>query len=161
MLRLPDEHRALFRNPFGTLYRDLKPALPLLTGRAVYTVGDVVTGNILAAGLLPTIAIIDGYTRRLPCPPALLHQARQILVKNPAGTITDELISAIRDAADDPPALIVVDGEEDLAVLPVIMAVPDGGLLLYGQPGEGAVLCTIDQQTKERAREMLALYDQD
>lgn len=160
MLRLPDEHRALFRNPFGTLYRELNTALPLLTGREIYTVGDVVTANILNAGIIPTIAIIDGYTRRLPCPPTLLHQARQIQVKNPAGTITDELISAIRDAADDPPALIVVDGEEDLAVLPVVLAVPDGGLLLYGQPGEGAVLCTIDQQAKERAREMLALFEQ-
>ena len=159
MLRLPDEHRALFRNPFGTLYRELSTALPQLTGRAIYTVGDVVTANILAAGILPTIAIIDGYTRRLPCPPALLHQARQILVKNPAGTITDDLISAIKDAVDDPPALIVVDGEEDLAVLPVILAVPDGGTLLYGQPGEGAVLCTVDQQAKERAREMLALFE--
>lgn len=161
MLRLPDEHRSLFRNPFGTLYRDLRTALPQLMGQAVYTVGDVVTESILAAGLLPSIAIIDGYTRRLPYPSGPLHEARQIQVKNPAGTITDELIAAIKDAADDPPALIVVDGEEDLAVLPVIIAVPDGGLLLYGQPGEGAVLCTIDQQTKERAREMLALFERD
>lgn len=160
MLRLPDEHRALFRNPFGTLYPDISEALPLLASRAIYTVGDVVTGNILAAGLLPTIAIIDGFTRRLPCPQTLIHQARQIRVKNAAGTITDELIGAIRDAAENPPALIVVDGEEDLAVLPVIIAVPDGGLLLYGQPGEGAVLCTVDQQAKERAREMLALFEQ-
>lgn len=160
MLRLPNEHRALFRNPFGTLYPELKTALPLLTGRAIYTVGDVVTGSILASGILPTIAIIDGYTRRLPCPPTLLHQARQIQVKNPAGAITDELINAIKDAAADPPALIVVDGEEDLAVLPVILAVPDGGHLLYGQPGEGVVLCTIDHQAKERARKMLALFEQ-
>ncbi|ACL15972.1 GTP-dependent dephospho-CoA kinase family protein [Methanosphaerula palustris] len=160
MLRLPDEHRALFRNPFGTLYPEFSMVLPHLAGRAIYTVGDVVTANILAAGILPAIAIIDGYTRRLPCPPALLHQARQILVKNPAGAITDELIAAIGDAAANPPALIVVEGEEDLAVLPVILAVPDGGFLLYGQPGEGAVLCTVDQQAKERAREMLALFEQ-
>ena len=30
----------------------------------------------------------------------------------------------------------------------------------FGQPGEGVVLCTIDQQAKERAREMLALFEQ-
>lgn len=160
MLRLPDEHRALFRDPFGTLYPEFDSIIPIIAGKAIYTVGDVVTAKTLKAGILPAIAIIDGYTRRLPCPPALLHQARQILVKNPAGTITDELVDAIQDAADNPPALIVVDGEEDLAVLPVILAVPEGGLLLYGQPGEGAVLCTVDQPAKERAQSMLNLFEE-
>ncbi len=67
MLRLPEAHRDLFKKPFGTLYGCIGELLPRLEGRAVYAVGDVVTHNLVDAGLVPDIAIIDGYTMRSPC----------------------------------------------------------------------------------------------
>jgi len=68
MLRLPEAHRDLLKIPFGTLYRDIGELLPLIEGRAIYAVGDVVTHNLLSAGIVPDIAIIDGYTMRTPAP---------------------------------------------------------------------------------------------
>ena len=56
---------------------------------------------------------------------------------NPAATLTDALEEAVRDGLAYPPALIVVEGEEDLAVLPLALAAPDGAALVYGQPGAG------------------------
>lgn len=41
--------------------------------------------------------------------------------------------------------MILVDGEEDLAVLPCILTAPSGSLVLYGQPGEGLVVCEVDK----------------
>ena len=62
------------------------------------------------------------------------------MAKNPAGTLSAELLDGLKEALDHMPALVCVDGEEDLAVIPLVMMAPEGALILYGQPGEGIVL---------------------
>jgi len=159
MLRLPETHRDLFKKPFGTLYGSIGELLPRLSGRAVYAVGDVVTHNLLDAGVIPDVAIIDGYTMRLPCTRLPLFRARRRLTaKNPAGAITDELVGAIADLVRGPPGVLFVDGEEDLAVIPLVLAAPDGAAILYGQPGEGVVLRIVDEPAKREARFMLTCF---
>jgi uncharacterized protein (UPF0218 family) len=158
MLRLPEAHRDLFKKPFGTLYGSIGELLALLEGRAVYAVGDVVTHNLLAAGVVPEIAIIDGYTMRTPCNRSPLLQARRLTAKNPPGTITDELTDAIDEAVRGQPAVIFVEGEEDLAVIPLVLAAPSGAAVLYGQPGEGVVLRFVDASAKHEAASMLNVF---
>lgn len=158
MLRLPAEHRDCFKRPFGTLYPDIPALLPALEGRPVYAVGDVVTENILKAGITPQIAIIDGYTMRSPVNRSPLLLSRRATAWNPAGTITPELIAAIEEAVADPPRLIIVDGEEDLAVIPLVIAAPPGAVVLYGQPCEGVILRIVDAEAKERAEFLFSLF---
>ena len=67
MLILPEEHRRLFKEPFGVLYPSIDEIVPLIEGKDVYTVGDVVTHNLQKKGIIPTVAIVDGYTMRSPC----------------------------------------------------------------------------------------------
>ncbi|TAJ45644.1 GTP-dependent dephospho-CoA kinase family protein [Methanofollis fontis] len=159
MLRLPDRHRDRFREPFGDLYPELADALPMLEGKTVYAVGDVVTHNLLAAGRDPDIAVIDGFTMRTPCnrTPLLLH--RRVRVKNPPGTLTEDLTEALEEAVADPPVLITVDGEEDLAVIPLALAAPMGAAILYGQPGEGVVVCMVTESLKSAAKDLLSLFE--
>lgn len=158
MLRLPEAHRDLFKKPFGTLYGSIGELLPRLEGRTIYAVGDVVTHNLLAAGVVPDIAIIDGYTMRTPCTRSPLLRARRLTAKNPPGTITDELVDAINDAVRNPPVVIFVEGEEDLAVIPLVLAAPDGAAVLYGQPKEGVVLRLVDAAAKREAASMLSVF---
>ncbi|NLA39508.1 MAG: DUF359 domain-containing protein [Methanomicrobiales archaeon] len=158
MLRLPETHRDLLKLPFGTLYREISELLPWIEGRPIYAVGDVVTHNLVRAGIIPDIAIIDGYTMRTPCNRSPLLQARRITAKNPPGTITDELVVAIGDAIGDPPGVILVDGEEDLAVIPLVIAAPPGSAVLYGQPGEGVVLRIVDASAKREAKAILEAF---
>jgi len=158
MFYLPEEHREQFKEPFGTLFPELEEALPSLEGKTLYAVGDVVTHNLLAAGRPPEIAVIDGYTMRVPCNRTPLFLYRRIRVKNQAGTLTEDLIGALEDAVENPPALITVDGEEDLAVIPLALAAPEGTVILYGQPGEGVVVCTVTPALKEAARYLLSLF---
>ena len=158
MLRLPEVHRDLLKIPFGTLYRDIGELLPCIEGRAVYAVGDVVTHNLLGAGIVPDIAIIDGYTMRTPCTCSPLLPARRVTARNPPGTITDELVAAIDDVVRDPPGVIFVDGEEDLAVIPLVIAAPAGSAVLYGQPGEGVVLKIVDASAKRDAEAILDVF---
>jgi uncharacterized protein (UPF0218 family) len=159
MLRLPPGQRSFFKAPFGELFFSLDEVIPALSGKRVYSVGDVVTARLIEHSILPDVAVIDGHSMRTPCNRSPAVFPRCIRVKNAAGTLTDELIEALDLALADPPALIYVDGEEDLAVIPLVIAAEEGGVVLYGQPGEGVVVRVVDRMAKQRAKEMLALFE--
>jgi uncharacterized protein (UPF0218 family) len=55
--------------------------------------------------------------------------------------------------------VIQVDGEEDLAVLPLALVAPHGSLILYGQPGEGVVLLIISGSVQEQAQAFLDRFE--
>jgi GTP-dependent dephospho-CoA kinase len=149
--RLPEAERASLQRPFGEVFPGVKALLPRIRGRTVLAVGDVVTHNLLREGITPRVAIIDGHTRRAPCTRIPELPSRRIGARNPPGTISDDLVRAIRDALSRPPAVIFVEGEEDLAVLPLVLAAPEGAVVLYGQPGEGVVLREVDREAKALA----------
>jgi hypothetical protein len=158
MRRLPEDIRSELKKPFGELHSTLTSLLPHLKGHVVYAVGDVVTHHLIRAGVSPDIAIIDGHTMRAPCRRVPSLPCRRIGARNPPGTISDDLVCAIRDAVAHPPAMIVVDGEEDLAVIPLVLAAPTGALVLYGQPGEGVVLRRVDREARKAARSFLSRF---
>jgi uncharacterized protein (UPF0218 family) len=158
MLILPEERRHFFKDPFGELSSDISRIIPRLAHSTVYAVGDVVTHNLQKNGITPDVSIIDGQTMRSPYTHAPPLSGRIIRVKNPPGTITDELVAGIDDAIALPPATISVSGEEDLAVIPLVLAAPEGTLVLYGQPHKGVVICTVDPASKEKARELLSHF---
>jgi len=158
MLILPENRRHFFKDPFGELSSDIAQVIPRLSRRTVYAVGDVVTHNLQKNGITPDVSIIDGHTMRSPYTHAPPLSGRIIRVKNLPGTITDELVAGIDDAIALPPATIYVSGEEDLAVIPLVLAAPEGTLVLYGQPHKGVVICTIDPVSKEKARELLSHF---
>jgi uncharacterized protein (UPF0218 family) len=149
--RLPEAERASLKRPFGEVFPGIRALLPRIRGKTVYAVGDVVTHNLLREGITPRVAIIDGHTMRAPCTRVPDIPVRRILARNPPGTISDDLVRAIRDALASPPAVIFVEGEEDLAVLPLVLAAPEGAVVLYGQPGEGVVLRVVDGEAKALA----------
>jgi len=158
MLTLPKEHRKLFREPFGELHRNLNEVVPKIAGRIVYSVGDVVTHNLQKMGIKPAIAVIDGRTMRSPCHRMPPIHGECIRVKNPPGTLTDDLIRALEHAIEHPPVTVIVDGEEDLAVIPLVIAAPDGAIILYGQPRQGVVLRTVNSEAKYTARHLLSHF---
>jgi uncharacterized protein (UPF0218 family) len=158
MLRLPEGERHLFKSPFGILYPDIKEIIPLLGNTPVYTVGDIVTYRLLQLGIRPDVAVIDGHTMRVPCNRTPAEYSRRITVPNPAGTLTPELIDALAEAVAHPPALIFVEGEEDLAVIPLVISAPEGAVIVYGQPGKGVVMRAVDGEAKRRASELLSHF---
>lgn len=155
MLVLPEDQRHLFRRPFGTLYPSLDPVLPLIEGKLFFSVGDVVTDHLLRAGYPPDIAIIDGQTMRRPHDGVDVTAYRVIAVGNPPGCITSALRDATHKAVEDLRTAVQVDGEEDLAVLPLVLAAPDHALILYGQPGEGVVVLEVSPESRIQAQNLL------
>jgi uncharacterized protein (UPF0218 family) len=155
MLTLPEEHRKLFKEPFGKLHQSIEEIIPLISSGIVYTVGDVVTHNLQRNGITPAIAVIDGHTMRSPCSRKVALRGECINVKNPAGTLTDELIRALTYAVLHPPVTINVDGEEDLSVIPLILAAPPSAIVLYGQPHKGVVMLTVNREAQQTAQHFL------
>jgi uncharacterized protein (UPF0218 family) len=158
MLTLPEKHRKLFQDPFGELYHNLDEVIPKILGRVVYAVGDVVTHNLRKKGIFPDVAVVDGYTMRSPCRREPEIHGEYLRVKNPAGTLTDDLIRALEYAVDHPPFTVIVDGEEDLAVIPLVIAAPDGAIILYGQPRQGVVFRVVNSEAKYTARQLLGHF---
>ncbi|MEF8818875.1 MAG: GTP-dependent dephospho-CoA kinase family protein [Haloferacaceae archaeon] len=162
MLSLPPALREAFKEPFGPVYADAE-ALLADAGSPVIAVGDVVTHHLRAAGHTPHVAVVDGRTERETAPAAVRASipAPDVTVENPAATLSRDLLVALRDAVrSDGPTTVAVDGEEDLAALPALYCCPEGGSVVYGQPGEGMVLADA-AANRERARELLARMDGD
>lgn len=166
IVRLPDEHRAAFKDPLGRLYTDATTLLADANGPLI-TIGDVVSYHFECANHSPAVAVIDGRTQRSAVDPEIeavldRSEAERIHATNPPGTITGSLLAALREAIGRPgPVQVVVDGEEDLAAVPAILLGPAGTGVVYGQPDEGMVYVRTDAETRERARRLLALMEGD
>ena len=159
MLILKKESRGIFKKPFGKLY----PALcevdrDFLENHFLISIGDATTNNILNEDIIPKIGIIDNKIEREISKHKIEYNAITLNVDNPPGTITDELWETIKKAknlaAEESNVLIVVNGEEDLAVIPCVLMAPENTVILYGQPGEGLVVAEADK-IRDIAKEML------
>lgn len=168
VLRLPTSLRSTLKKPIGELYRgdgvevihDLSDELGC-SGKVI-TVGDMTTYYALEAGVTPDIAIIDHKTKREKIPSDVSDTISKVdpgrvSVENPASTITGDLVQAIKKALVDEEdiTLIFVHGEEDLAALPVVMLAPPESAVIYGQPGEGAVLIRVTEEKKREIANLL------
>lgn len=165
VLTLPETARGEFKDPFGPLYTEVDDLLADHSPPIV-TVGDIVTYHFEQAGHQPAVAFVDGRTKRERAPDAvraeLDERPNRVDVRNPAGVITAELLRAIEDALEvDGPTTIVVDGEEDLATVPVVIVAPVGSTVVYGQPGEGMVAIDVTESNRESFRELLSTFDGD
>jgi uncharacterized protein (UPF0218 family) len=168
VVELPESLRSELKEPLGSIYTDTDELLDAVGSSPLVTVGDVVTYHVLEAGRTPTLAVADERTERAAVDEAVARVVfghdydRELVVTNPPATLTADLLSALAEELDgDGQTLLVVDGEEDLTVLPAILAAPDGASVVYGQPGEGMVHVPVDRQSRERARDLLSQMDGD
>jgi Uncharacterized protein conserved in archaea len=167
VVELPDSLREELKQPAGPLYTDGATLLED-AGESLVTVGDVVTHHILGVGVQPAVALVDDRTERTAVADRVAKRVseaefdHEVAVTNPAATLTADLLSALREGIDRAgTTLVTVDGEEDLATLPAVVAAPTGGSVVYGQPGEGMVLVPVDEETQTRMRGLLARMDGD
>lgn len=155
--RLPDDLRDDLKSPLGPVFTDVDELLALVDGPLV-AVGDVVTATLVRAGRPPDLAVVDGRTERGPVDDGVadLVPEPDVTVENPAATLAAELVEAVRDGLEaGGPTTVLVDGEEDLAVLPALLLAPTGATVVYGQPGEGMVVVGVYDGVRDRARAWL------
>jgi len=161
-LQLPDDLRDQLKNPLGNLVSDNDPNKENIIKKIsaesiIITVGDRTTENILQLGLKPQIQIIDGLEKRnqriVPVDDTI---NTNLSCRNPPGEITEESMQIIKKAfSSESPVRILVDGEEDLLVIPVCIYAPENSIVMYGQPNEGLVIVTVTPEVRAKVQKIL------
>ncbi|MDE1764376.1 MAG: GTP-dependent dephospho-CoA kinase family protein [Thaumarchaeota archaeon] len=120
------------------------------------TVGDATAEKMTAFGLGPSLQIVDSLEKRHKRALPVGNVRTTLHCANPAAHITDESVSVIKKAlVEKPPVRIIVDGEEDLLVLPAVLYAPDNSIIMYGQPNEGLVIVKVNDKTRKTAKKIM------
>ena len=179
VLHLPDTEKQSLRRPFDTLLYGSQTHLawaafqakkiitktkPLIT----IAVGDIAIVSLLQQNLHLQLAIADLKTKRQQIFSGLgklgLHSTATHKAINPASTLTPTLIRSlklgIKQSLITPQSTqsILVDGEEDLAVLPAILLSPLNTAIFYGQPNQGLVYIRVTEKCKQKALSLLQKF---
>lgn len=157
-LVLPEHLRAELKRPIGTIVSFEQCNFSTISLDRVVTVGDVTTKLFHERGFSPKLSVIDFLVERKKIYTSLQQlgfsgKETVYTVSNPPGHITGELFAAVQEVlsfrdTDNKHFVIQVAGEEDLAVLPVILASPLTYHVFYGQPGVGIVHVVVTEEIK-------------
>lgn len=166
--RLTTELRERLKEPIGRLVEGspedniekMKCIVEEIKPVAVAVVGDVVSSMAVAADIPVKIYVADGRIMR-SLAGLDIAKAKNIDIvlraRNPPGLITEECIEVLRRAVEYNGSVWVwIDGEEDLMVIPLVILMPIGSLIMYGQPNRGFVAVYVDEEKK---REILQIID--
>ncbi len=154
-LKLPDSLRGELQKVHGQLVSE--DYLKNLDG-TIITVGDVVTHTLLSMEIKPSLAIVDYKTKRGE---KVFDDVKRfgdvvVTVRNPPGKVTPELWRAVREHIQSRHTVkIEVEGEEDLAVIPVVYFAEIGANVIYGMPNTGLVLLKVSEEDKLKVKELL------
>jgi uncharacterized protein (UPF0218 family) len=168
-LILPFEMRAELKIPLGQLLIGEPSCTILQLNRIINkkkppmfaVVGDFTTKNILEANIKPNIVVLDHRVMRVEVEP-LAHKTRHVFkCVNKQGTIDLEAWKALEKAITlKCNTAVIVEGEEDLLVLPLILMMPLRSLIIYGQPREGMVVVEATEERKVWAEDFLARMEE-
>ncbi len=155
-LKIPEDERHKFSQPLGKLYsgtrketiseveKAVKTLMEAKFSIRVYLVGDIVTQDFLANNFLKDfikLCIIDEKTQRNQIKIETEDFFEDIIeFENPQGGIQKESFTLLNNivSADKRTLLKIIEGEEDLLVLPLVLSIPlsekTKNLVFYGQP---------------------------
>ena len=160
---LPSNLRDLLKEPMGQLVNEKKLLNLLKKEKFVVSVGDLVTYTILKKNIEPIFCVVDFKTRRGECTEEIVEfiksfGKKSIVVKNPPGTISDDLWRVIELAFENKEIgslRIEIDGEDDLASLAAIFLAPNDVTIIYGLPDKGVLVVKPTYENKKKVKEIL------
>ncbi len=162
-MRLRDDQRQLLKRPLGRLIRGTPEevmrelrAMVASHGGPLVVVGDVVTSTISELAPDRAVYVTDGRTLREATSEVRPDVDVVVRCRNDPGTISREAFEVVEDAIRSGRRVhVVVEGEEDLLALAAVHLSPVGGIVVYGQPGEGVVVVEVDEEVKAFADSVL------
>lgn len=168
-LRLPDSLRGELQKLLGTILSEdrIKNEITSHKDSICITVGDVTTETVFYCGVQPSLAIIDLHVERKPYQTLekwkFPKKYQLIHVQSGPGYISKDAIKTIKKwktgLKKHERIAIIVSGEEDLLVLPVIAIAPVGSYVYYGSPPisgtEGLVEVVVTALLKEQVKLLL------
>lgn len=155
---LPENLREKLSKPFGEIVGKIGTVL----NENIVTVGDETTKTFVSKNIDPRLCIVDFKNNREKKYKEVselgLSDRNVISVNNPSGAITKELLEAVKNGLGKNNCVVLVDGEEDLAVIPAVLASPLGFRIYYGQPGEGIVEILVTESKKDEIKKLLSQF---
>jgi hypothetical protein len=154
-LKLPENLRSQLQQPFA-------PVIKKITREkfGIIAVGDIAAVALLNQKIDPDLAIVDLKTKRRPVFANLAAEGLKpgLTAKNPAGTISQNAVKKLLDCFKQKQPTLLIDGEEDLLVLPAILLAPLKTTIYYGQPDQGLVKIKVSEVTKAKALSLLRRF---
>jgi uncharacterized protein (UPF0218 family) len=158
-VKLPENLREQLKIPLGIFISEdqvtkEKVLKHISSASFIITVGDATTEKMLKFEIIPSLQIIDSYEKRSKHEPLSETNVSSIIsCDNPPGEISTQSIDAIKNSFKmKPPVRININGEEDLLVIPVCLYAPENSVVMYGQPNEGLVIVSIDQEIRKKTQ---------
>ena len=160
-LMLPFALRKTLAKPIGKIVKKVRP----LKEKIVIFVGDTTTETLLSQNIIPTLAIIDFQARRerfdwkKDCWDMLTKNREIVYFESGPGFINKKVMGAIKNwSKQQKPTLFIIDGEEDLLVLPAILYAQIGSIVYYGQPEQGIIQVRVTKKTKQLVQKLLSQF---
>jgi pantetheine-phosphate adenylyltransferase len=173
-LKLTENLRQEFQKPFGELFKNIEDSFKN-RNYLVITVGDITTKNFNERSFCQDISVIDfkvAREKKFSKLSELGFTEKEYIYKvnNPAGYITSNLFKKLAEIIKSgmrSKVILQVDGEEDLAVLPLILLSPLNTVIYYGQPplhppladfeGQaGIVRIVVSEESKNKAYSLIS-----
>lgn len=123
-------------------------------GMRIISVGDVTTKVLHEGGIKPFIEIVDLKTKRGP-EGEFNHVPGSRTISNPPGTLSHELFMLIEELLNSDGGRIEVDGEEDLAVIPIIFYSDKNTVVAYGIPDVGMACIPVSPEVQNMVKELI------
>ncbi len=166
---VPEEMRDTLKKPFGKVIKHTADIDKYIDKRnMLFAIGDIIVINLFKQDILADISIVDHKTRRVPVSDSEIELLKKISAKqnilnteNNPGNIERRAVGVIRKSLDEffsttHKQMILVEGEEDLLVLPIVALAPLESIVLYGQPDKGVVMIKV---TEKKKKEVVRLLD--
>lgn len=153
--RLPQSLRPALQRPFAPVVTKIsRPRFGCIA------IGDIAAISLLHQNIKPDLAIVDLKTRRRQIFPDLnaVGLPAGLTAVNPAGTISKNAVAKLLDCLNQKQPTLLIDGEEDLLVLPAVLLAPLLTTIFYGQPGQGIVKITVTEAAKAKAFRFLQQF---
>lgn len=154
-LSLPQSLRPRLQRPFAAVVNRIDPPK-----HGCIAVGDIAALSLLKKNIQPNLAIVDLKTRRQSIFPNLRSAGLPpgLTAKNPPGMITKNAAKKLLDCLSQNQPTLLIDGEEDLLVLPAVLLAPFLTTIYYGQPDQGLVKIVVGENTKAKALKFLRRF---
>lgn len=145
-IRLNEKQRQYFAKPQGKIV-DAPHKKP---NDFIAVVGDTSLEKFINNDWPYNLGIYDKKVQRRQYHSFVIEQIKKFnRCVNTAGLISSGLVSTLVKNLDQEKTHIFVDGEEDLAAVALMLMLPLGSVIYYGQPNDGLVEMEVTEKRKE------------
>ncbi len=145
-LVLSDKHRQFFAQPQGDRVDMSLPKLDQL----IAVVGDSSLEKFISFNWPFDLGIYDKKVMRQANHSPVINRLKpDLTLANPAGQITSQLVAGLITALTSHFKYLYVKGEEDLAAVALMLLLPLGSQIYYGQPNQGLIVMEVTVKRKE------------